>query len=593
MRMQKTSIPSQQTLGRTVFLIGYSQSGKSSRISCIQKHLESFIAAKGRILPISPIIIIKTGSQSRHIAPNRINIRLRSGETTFISIDYTGQDHQAAYYFLEKMYEMISNIKGFLDTEYSEKEEYGEKEEDLKIIFKNITNISNIIMNTFINPETTMDADLFKKIVFDPFNPFREIASKYKIDVDAAYVDVIINVIQLLRGSDYKELLDTFSMKKLEDVLNYFKNELNGLLGEIDKDFSKPSSLGVLKLNRILCKIDTLTKIVTEDGRAKYDWNRDCDTRKVIEIKEISGIHGFWRGVITGPLLAYLFIGLLTNSWITIILMPSNFEKWYNQLKEMYLRSIDKEKEIATMVDYIKHFAKLDPEISDGIKYLCSCLIHQYINKEKLNVDNETKIVDIICSNLTEVDLTKLNIENEEIKKILNYIYEDKLITLWGEAIAKVYHYKLINVLLNLYLEYLNHVKDQKVDKTFIFDLTYCEGKKFIDGIKAVLSSEYMPTKIEELRYLKEFKNIVNSLTNIQNHNINIYFIPSARVGGSDPATSECTPFEAISIICLSEKTPEVKLKNLNNGEVINVQCSSILKKVKLDWVNKLIQGQS
>ncbi|MEM4618901.1 MAG: hypothetical protein QW607_01675 [Desulfurococcaceae archaeon] len=568
---------------RIIFLIGYSQSGKSTRIHSIRKYLNPLIIRSGGNICDRryPDIKIYAGSQTRHMVTHRIDVRFTSGETSFTSIDYTGQDHQAAYYFLDKVLEIMRTIKNANQDDET-------KRKNIEKIFNKIIGTSNDIISFFINPETTISKETFEKIVSDPFDPFTEVAKDYRLNLNGAYRDVVTRVLQLLGSENPQEVINELRI----DISN-FKERLKNILNIVSGDLNTSDSLRLIDLNKILCRIDTLNI-----SGNRYEWNRDCDTVSNINIKTI-GSYGYWRGIITGPLLMYLFLGLLINSWITIILMPSNFEKWYKQLKRIYIPSdTDKDAERNAMIRSIRHFTKFDPTIGDIVKSLCSTLLNQYIHEKKLdlesNRDTIVNIVDYVCSSLVQgQEQSEEQSQSNVIEDIKKGFYDKYLTVLWGEALAKIYHYELINVLLSLYLDYLKYyVRNQNENKIFIINLTYCEDKRFIDSVKAILSYEYLSELRESENYILNLRNTLNTLANIKDHDISIYIIPSTCWGGSDPATSTCSPFETISITCIANRIQEVKLINSNTKESTTVECQKILRAVDLNKIDKIIKNR-
>ncbi|MEM1842558.1 MAG: hypothetical protein QXL19_09305 [Ignisphaera sp.] len=548
---------------RLVSLIGYSQSGKSTRISCLQEHLrELFITAGASTISLGGGITMRSGRQSRHIAPRFINVRFRDGEILFASIDYTGQDHQAAYYFLKQMFMLITTIKN--------------SGGDINNLFNEIMSISYKIIQWFSDINTTLEREELEDIIFDPFKPFRDYADKYGLNLDYIYLNVIIEkVLNLMLSPSQKDFInnlkDIWDKEGEKNVIKYLKNFLRDTLNI--KDLDKFNKFNVIQLNRILCKLDT--------WYPEPNTTTICDSGENINYDRPIGDYAFIRGIITGPLLAYLLLGLVINSWITFILMPSDLNKWYDSIKNLYQYKSDE--------DYINHlnvFTELDNEIDSEVRNLCSELVHQYTwrNYREIYSDQASlnSIIEVICGGKVICPPLRFDEPNDEhskkiaqiVRNIREHVCHKNLIIIWGEAIAKIYHYKLITILLHIYSKYLEVVKDRKLEKYFVFDLTYSDDKSFIDNIKTVLSfkSQYQYQN-KSINYIVEFNNIINALENIKEHNIGIYFIPST-IGGS----AQCTPFEAISIVCLSNRYTKVKVINSDTGDEREIECNSIMK---------------
>lgn len=593
---------------RKVLILGYSQSGKSSRINCIERQLRG--AREVSIKSESgPKISIKFKSQSRHITPYDIAVKLRHGDIKVIAVDYTGQDHQAAYYFLKKMYDIIQTIRNLSKSDII-----------IKNIFDNIINISNKIIDVFVmGSETAMKVEDFKKIITNPFEPFTEIAKKYEISLDSVYKDVVAKVVGVLVRSKSEDQNnwrwpgEIESLKNAKNFVEKYTETLDNILKNIGLE--QYPVIRVNELNRILCRIDT-AKLVNN----RYEWNKDCDNYSFsnIEIERI-GTLGWLRGFVAGPLLAYLFLGLVIDSWITIILMPANFKKWYEMLKRIYITDVidttidtsesqnkaisDKDieiktTEINTMMEGIKHYIRLDEKIEKGVKDICRQLINQYLkNHNKSSIDEEkfNIIKDEICSFSSSRSLECKPIADNPrdiINGVKDYVCKN-LIILWGEVLARIYHYELVNVLLNLYELYIKykHSELPRHEKHFVFDLTYCEKDSdqvmsLYESLNSILS---LDVSHEQEHYVEQLKNVINALSLFEvsnnNININIHFLPSSM---SD-AIGDCTPFETILIICMNDVLSKVNIINKNTNEKEEIDCKLLLNHTRLNWISENI----
>lgn len=252
--------------------IGYSQTGKTTRIYALKKYAGMLGIEAAEEKPLTSVRIAGT-DQSRHFIPHALRLRTRTRDLIAVTLDYTGHDHIAAYAIIKNMFEMLRREKDIVRKSYLER----------------VINISNRLVDDIIIERKGIPQRVLKVLISDPLlYPKPGLEEKY---------DPFEYLYRIVVGAPYRP----------SEMASYRRR----VIIELD---SFEEYISFDDFNKLLCMLEA-----EEEDLAKC---AQIGSVSEVEVKIRNSVSNIQRTIVTGPLLAYLLIGLMLRSTILFIFVP-------------------------------------------------------------------------------------------------------------------------------------------------------------------------------------------------------------------------------------------------------------------------------
>jgi len=532
-----------------VGFIGFSQSGKSSRIESIMR-----LAGQATPLPEVPTRIYEKNTRnSRHFLPLASLLRSRSIDVVLVSIDYTGHDHLAAYLFTRRILEVLGGELVLLDR---------------KRFLQEMVETSHEVLDGLVSQETRgIRRDLLMRLVESPLPFYADIKE---------YFDPYMELCNAIRGlpcrqSEIVRLIEEVKQairKTRKEVLSYTDlNEIICLLESTPE--SKSSCINIGKLPQVEISIDYTKGLLL-------------------------------RLILTAPLLTYLLMGLLIESNILFIPIPASIRDYLNQLEKTFIEKDSKDPTILlanlralawsgentrgileSAVNSI--LSKGSGEDVEKLRAIIDGCISESTSKEVARLGMGKEVEDIVGKASPFTSINGYNEFTECLSKSLGeYVEEgvdirEALTDTLTRVVLEKYQLDLLNNMLRL-LEYMINTGVNPVVGAIVFDYTYMDkaGKGFKEVVSESLSGELLDLK-RDVPALSSLYSLISKVFRRGSLSPEIYAIPSSM------RNDNVTPLEYMMLICLLEdKLASFRIVNSATSESRDVSCIDIVRKAKL-----------
>jgi len=532
-----------------VGFIGFSQSGKSSRIENIMR-----LAGQATPLPEVPTRIYEKNTRnSRHFLPLASLLRSRSIDVVLVSIDYTGHDHLAAYLFTRRILEVLDRGLVFLDR---------------KRFLQEMVETSHEVLDGLVSQETRgIRRDLLMRLVESPLPLYADIKE---------YFDPYMELCNAIRGLPCRQ---SEIVRLIEEV----KQAIRGTRKEV---------LSYTDLNEIICMLES-----TPESKSSCI-NIGKLPQVEVSVDYTKGL--LLRLVLTAPLLTYLLMGLLIESNILFIPIPASIRDYLNQLKKTFIEKDSKDPTILlanlralawsgentreileSTVNSI--LSKGGGEDAEKLRAIIDGCISESASKEVARLGMGKEVEDIVGKASPFTSINGYNEFTECLSKSLGeYIKEgvdlrEALTDTLTRVVLEKYQLDLLNNMLRL-LEYVINTGVNPVVGVIVFDYTYMDkaGKGFKEIVSESLSGELLDLK-RDVPALSSLYSLISKVFRRGSLSPEIYAIPSSM------RNNNVTPLEYMMLICLLEdKLASFRIVNSATSESRDVSCIDIVGKAKL-----------
>jgi len=532
-----------------VGFIGFSQSGKSSRIENIMR-----LAGQATPLPEVPTRIYEKNTRnSRHFLPLASLLRSRSIDVVLVSIDYTGHDHLAAYLFTRRILEVLGGELVLLDR---------------KRFLQEMVETSHEVLDGLVSQGTRgIRRDLLMRLVESPLPFYADIKE---------YFDPYMELCNAIRGLPCRQ---SEVVRLIEEVKQAIRETRKDVLSYTD-------------LNEIICMLES-----TPESKSNCI-NIGKLPQVEISIDYTKGI--LLRLVLTAPLLTYLLMGLLIESNILFIPIPASIHDYLNQLKKTFIEKDSKDPTILlanlralawsgentreileSAVNSI--LSRGGVEDAEKLRAIIDGCISESISKEVARLGMGKEVEDIVGKASPFTSINGYNEFTECLSKSLGgYIKEgvdlrEALTDTLTRVVLEKYQLDLLNNILRL-LEYVINTGVNPAVGAIVFDYTYMDkaGKGFKEVVSESLSGELLDLK-RDVPALSSLYSLISKVFRRGSLSPEIYAIPSSM------RNNNVTPLEYMMLICLLEdKLASFRIVNSATSESKDVSCIDIVRKAKL-----------
>jgi len=532
-----------------VGFIGFSQSGKSSRIENIMR-----LAGQATLLPEVPTRIYEKNTRnSRHFLPLASLLRSRSIDVVLVSIDYTGHDHLAAYLFTRRILEVLGRELVLLDR---------------KRFLQEMVETSHEVLDGLVSQETRgIRRDLLMRLVESPLPFYADIKE---------YFDPYMELCNAIRGLPCRQ---SEIVRLIEEVKQAIRETRKDVLSYTD-------------LNEIICLLESTP------GSKSSCINIGKLPQVEISVDYTKGL--LLRLVLTAPLLTYLLMGLLIESNILFIPIPASIRDYLNQLKKTFIEKDSKDPTILlanlralawsgentreileSAVNSI--LSRGGVEDAEKLRAIIDGCISESISKEVARLGMGKEVEDIVGKASPFTSINGYDEFTECLSKSLGeYIGEgvdlrEALTDTLTRVVLEKYQLDLLNNMLRL-LEYVIDTGVNPAVGVIVFDYTYMDkaGKGFKEIVSESLSGELLDLK-RDVPALSSLYSLISKVFRRGSLSPEIYAIPSSM------KNNNVTPLEYMMLICLLEdKLASFRIVNSATSESKDVSCIDIVRKAKL-----------
>ncbi|MEL9909520.1 MAG: hypothetical protein QW389_08115 [Desulfurococcus sp.] len=534
-----------------VGFIGFSQSGKSSRINNIMKLTDQYITPR-----VFTRIYEKGTQHSRHFLPFTSIIKGRSIDTVLITIDYTGHDHLATYLFTEKILELLN-------------------EDSLHIIrgtlLNEILNNAREVVGELVSSEGEgISRRLLLRLIESPIPRYGELKE---------YFDPYSEICKSIKG---------ISCRSSE--IAYLVESVAQSIREVRKNM-----VSFTDLNKIICTLEA-----TNDSK---DACLNIGKANSIEIV-VDKVEGYLkRLIITAPLLTYLLIGLLIESNTLFILVPASIKSYLEQLKTLLLVENDPvnyhsdyhyfmtsfrtlawagENIHDILVDTILYVIRGESgDIRGRVPEIVKVCVDKVAGDEasRLNLPADSKQVLVKVSPFISINTYKefLRCVSSNLDRIDAESLEERLNRVLTRMILEKYQVGLLENILRL----TGHLMETGVKpllNTIVVDYTYMDksGKPFREVVSESLSGNLFDLE-RDTPALSGIYGLIDKVFRKSNAELKIYVIPSFMRNG------ETTPLEYMMLVCLLEdKLASFKIMDKDTGKSRELTCLELFRKTTI-----------
>mgnify|MGYP001772553331 CR=1 FL=1 len=546
-------MPEELRNGRPLIVgfIGFSQSGKSSRINNIMKLTDHYIASN-----VFTRIYEKGTQHSRHFLPFTSIIKGRSIDTVLITIDYTGHDHSAAYLFTEKMLELLNEdslhiIRGTLLNEM-------------------LNNARELVGELVSSEGEGISRRLLLRLIESPIPRYGELKE---------YFDPYSEICKSIKGIPCRS-----------NEIAYLVESVAQSIRDVRKNI-----ISFTDLNKIICTLEA-----TNDSK---DSCLNIGRADSIEI-DVDKVEGYLkRLIITAPLLTYLLIGLLIESNTLFILVPASIRSYLEQLKTLLLvenslanYNSDYHYFMASfrtlawagenihdiLVDTILYVIRGEGEdVGDRVPEIVKVCVDKVAGDEasRLNLPADSKQVLVKVSPFISINAYKefLRCVSNDLDGIDAESLEERLNRVLTRIILEKYQVGLLENILRL----TGHLMETGVKpllNTIVIDYTYMDktGKPFREVVSESLSGNLFDLE-RDTPALSGIYGLIDKVFRKSNAELKIYVIPSFMRNG------EATPLEYMMLVCLLEdKLASFKIMDKDTGKSRELTCLELFRKTTI-----------
>lgn len=528
-----------------VGFIGFSQSGKSSRIENILR-----LTGSETMEPAVYTRVYEKGTRhSRHFMPFASVARGRTIDTVLVTVDYTGHDHLAAYFFTRRILEALE--KGLLGA-------------GREALVRELVENAGSVVDELAARRGGLSKRLLLQLLDSPIPGY-----KYLRD----YFDPYRELCGVIRGAPCRD-------EEVARVVEYVRQTLR----ETGRDM-----VSFNDLNRILCVLES----------SHQTRERCLDIGKADRVEIVVGEAGgyFARLVVTAPLLTHLLVGLLIESNILFILVPASIGDYLNQLKRLFMG--DDSKSPHYLLAALRALAWAGEDVHGLLVKALSSTV-----KDKASGEDTGRIVEECLETTVEEEVDRLKLPRDAVQVVASAApftsingYKgfigcvskaltgeaggeglDKGLT---EALTRVvlekYQVGLLEALLKL-LGYIAGSGVKPVLSTVVFDYTYMDKARrpFKEIVSRSLSSSLLEFD-RDTPALSEVYRLLRETPGLKGVDLEVYALPSSLHG------SYSTPFEYMMLVCLLEdKLASFKVTSKDTGESREVLCVDLLKEMRL-----------
>jgi len=534
-----------------VGFIGFSQSGKSSRIENIMR-----LAGQATLLPEVPTRIYEKNTRnSRHFLPLASLLRSRSIDVVLVSIDYTGHDHLAAYLFTRRILELLDRELVFLDR---------------KRLLQEMVKTSHEVLDGLMSQGTRgIRRGFLLRLVESPLPFYADIKE---------YFDPYMELCNAIRGSPCRQ---REIVRLIEEVKQAIRETRKNVLSYTD-------------LNEIICLLES-----TPESKSSCI-NIGKLPQVEISVDYTTGL--LLRLVLTGPLLTYLLMGLLIESNILFIPIPASIRDYVNQLKKTFIEKDSKDPTVllanlrvlawsgentreileSAVNSIISRDSGEDAEKLRATRAIIDSCISESVIKEVARLGMGKEVEDVVRKASPFTSINGYNEFTECLSKSLSgYIEEgvdlrEALTDTLTRIVLEKYQVDLLNNMLRL-LEYVINIGVNPVVGAIVFDYTYMDktGKGFKEIVSESLSGELLDLK-RDTPALSSLYSLINKVFRRGSLSPEVYAIPSSM------RNNNVTPLEYMMLICLLEdKLASFRIVNSATSESKDVSCIDIVRKAK------------
>ncbi|MEM0341493.1 MAG: hypothetical protein QW387_01985 [Desulfurococcus sp.] len=542
-------MPEEWRNGRPLIVgfIGFSQSGKSSRINNIMKLTDHYIASK-----VFTRIYEKGTQHSRHFLPFTSIIKGRSIDTVLITIDYTGHDHSATYLFTEKILELLN-------------------EDSLHIIrgtlLNEILNIARELVGELVSSEGEgISRGLLLRLIESPIPRYGELKE---------YFDPYSEICKSIKGVSCRSSEITYLVESVVQTIR-----------EVRKN-----RVSFTDLNKIICTLEA-----TSDSK---DVCLNIGKANSVEIV-VDKVEGYLkRLIITAPLLTYLLIGLLIESNTLFILVPASIRSYLEQLKTLLLVENDPadyhyfmtsfrtlawagENIHSILTDTILHVIRGEREdVRDNVPEIVKACVDKVAGDEasRLNLPADSKQVLVKVSPFISINAYKefLRCVSNDLDGIDAEFLEERLNRVLTRIILEKYQVGLLENILRL-IGHLIEIGVKPLLNTIVIDYTYMDktSKLFREVVSESLSGNLFDLE-RDTPALSGIYGLIDKVFRKNNAELKIYVIPSFMRNG------ETTPLEYVMLVCLLEdKLASFKIIDKDTGRSRELTCLELFRKTTI-----------